>query len=305
MTSDADVAARIARQRALALEHAAATTCASLACAPPRAWDDARALIEASATAQRQRAETRARVDAWRAREAASAAKTAAETAVIEREARARRAREAREEARERAVREGTVREERRERETSGRGRGSARGGERGEPSGERDDDSDVSGARATLDERDAVSCTDRSEELTKPFRSRAGERRERNSGETRRHRGQRDARDRTRIETSRGDGQTRAARRALARTRGVVDRERGVPRARRRFGFRARRRARRSRRLRARATAGVGASREVSSESRARVARARPGRARARVLVPFASRRRLECISSSKCPSQ
>ena len=51
MTSDADVAARIARQRALALEHAAATTCASLACAPPRAWDDARALIEASATA--------------------------------------------------------------------------------------------------------------------------------------------------------------------------------------------------------------------------------------------------------------
>ena len=106
MTSDADVAARIARQRALALEHAAATTCASLACAPPRAWDDARALIEASTTAQRQRAETRARVDAWRAREAASAAKTAAETAVIEREARARRAREAREEARERAVRE-------------------------------------------------------------------------------------------------------------------------------------------------------------------------------------------------------
>jgi len=102
MTSDADVAARIARQRALALEHAAATTCASLACAPPRAWDDARALIEASTTAQRQRAETRARVDAWRAREAASAA----ETAVIEREARARRAREAREEARERAVRE-------------------------------------------------------------------------------------------------------------------------------------------------------------------------------------------------------
>ena len=66
MTSDADVAARIARQRALALEHAAATTCASLACAPPRAWDDARALIEASTTAQRQRAETRARVDAWR-----------------------------------------------------------------------------------------------------------------------------------------------------------------------------------------------------------------------------------------------
>ena len=106
MTSDADVAARIARQRALALEHAAATTCASLACAPPRAWDDARALIEASTTAQRQRAETRARVDAWRAREAASAAKTAAETAVIERMARARRAREAREEARERAVRE-------------------------------------------------------------------------------------------------------------------------------------------------------------------------------------------------------
>ena len=106
MTSDADVAARIARQRALALEHAAATTCASLACAPPRAWDDARALIEASTTAQRQRAETRARVDAWRAREAASAAASAAETAVIEREARARRAREAREEARERAVRE-------------------------------------------------------------------------------------------------------------------------------------------------------------------------------------------------------
>ena len=32
MTSDADIAARIARQRALALEHAAATTCASLAC---------------------------------------------------------------------------------------------------------------------------------------------------------------------------------------------------------------------------------------------------------------------------------
>ena len=47
-------------------------------------------------------------VDAWRAREAASAAKTAAETAVIERMARARRAREAREEARERAVRERT-----------------------------------------------------------------------------------------------------------------------------------------------------------------------------------------------------
>ena len=106
MTSDADVAARIARQRALALEHAAATTCASLAYAPPRAWDDARALIEASTTAQRQRAETRARVDAWRARKAASAAASAAETAVIEREARARRAREAREEARERAVRE-------------------------------------------------------------------------------------------------------------------------------------------------------------------------------------------------------
>ena len=228
MTSDADVAARIARQRALALEHAAATTCASLACAPPRAWDDAR-VDRASTTAQRQRAETRARVDAWRAREAASAAAGGGDGGD-----RARGAGEAREGGerggeREGGEREGTVREERRERETSGRGRGSARGGERGEPSGERDDDSDVSGARATLDENDAVSCTDRREELTKPFRSRAGERRERDNGETRRHRGQRDARDRTRIETSRGDGQTRAARRALARTRGVVDRERGV----------------------------------------------------------------------------
>jgi len=106
MTAETDVAARIARQRALALEHAAATTCASLACAPPRAWDDARALIEASTSAQRQQAETRARVDAWRARRAAEASASATATAAIERDARTRRAREAREEARERAVRE-------------------------------------------------------------------------------------------------------------------------------------------------------------------------------------------------------
>ena len=106
MTPETDVAARIARQRALALEHKAAATCASLACAPPRAWDDARALIEASTSAQRQQAETRARVDAWRTRRAAEAAAKAAATAAIERDARARRAREAREEARERAGRE-------------------------------------------------------------------------------------------------------------------------------------------------------------------------------------------------------
>ena len=99
------VGERCAAQRALAIEHAAWTSCATLATCSEGARRDARARVD-DLVAERARATVaREKVAAWRAVRVAAAAVDAARDAAVARDARDARARETRAEVRAREAR--------------------------------------------------------------------------------------------------------------------------------------------------------------------------------------------------------